>query len=318
MSCEHNTTFKGINSISDDLLLNIVESNFKTFFDWAFLHIGAWFDASISNSGTIYANRSPAQLLAVEDMSYTDGKVWQGVRKDWVWEYESVFNSGSPIQISGVYVNNNYIPYASGGFVVNYPEGKIIFDNPVSTNSSVKINHSYRYVQVYRASDSPWLNVLQYPTFNNSLPDIQQISTGEWSIGPQHRVQLPCIIIDPVPRSRSRPYEIGNTSLWLEQDIAFYVLAESKNERNKLLDIIRLQQDLTIQLYNTNSLTQNDQYPLDYNGDLKNNPLMYPDMIDQYPWRKCFIKNISLFEIDSTTPGLHQGMARATVEIISG
>lgn len=45
---------------------------------------------------------------------------------------------------------------------------------------------------------------------------------------------------------------------------------------------------------------------------------MYPDMVDQYPWRKCFIKNISLFEMDSTTPNLYQGMARATVEIISG
>jgi hypothetical protein len=44
---------------------------------------------------------------------------------------------------------------------------------------------------------------------------------------------------------------------------------------------------------------------------------MYPDIIDAYPWRKCLIKNISLFEIDSPHPNLHQGMARATMEIIS-
>ena len=54
-------------------------------------------------------------------------------------------------------------------------------------------------------------------------------------------------------------------------------------------------------MYNTNTLAQNDDYPLDYNGDIKNSPLMYPDIISDYPWRKCFIKNISLSEIDSAS-----------------
>ena len=93
-------------------------------------------------------------------------------------------------------------------------------------------------------------------------------------------------------------------------------MAENKNDRNKLLDILRLQQDLTIELYDTNTLSQDDNYPLNYMGD-KNNNLTYPEIIDQYSWRKCFIKNISLFEMESTTPNLFQGMARATVEIIS-
>jgi len=94
-------------------------------------------------------------------------------------------------------------------------------------------------------------------------------------------------------------------------------LAENKNDRNKLLDIIRLQQDLTIQLYNTNRVAQDDAYPLDYNGSLKNAPLMYPDLIGQYNWRKCFIKNVNLIELDSPHVNFHQGLARATLEIIS-
>jgi hypothetical protein len=317
-NCEYNTCFKDINNISDDLLLNILESNFKTFFDWSFLKIGAWFDAKIINSSTIYGGSTPmSQLLLVDDPSFTSGKVWQGIRKDWVWENPVSFGSENPISISGVYINNSFVPQSSGTFLINYPEGRIIFDNSISKNSNVKINYSYRYVQVYRASDSPWFNILQYPSMDNSLKDIQQKNNGEWSIAGNHRIQLPAIVIDPVPRSRSRPYEIGNTSLWIEQDIAFYILAENKNDRNKLLDIIRLQQDLTIQLYDTNALTQDEAYPLDHNGDLKNNALMYPDMVQNYPWKKCFIKNISLFDMESTTPNLHQGVARATVEIIS-
>ena len=32
-NCNHNTQFKGVSSISNDLLLNILESNFKMFFE---------------------------------------------------------------------------------------------------------------------------------------------------------------------------------------------------------------------------------------------------------------------------------------------
>lgn len=319
MSCEYNTCFKGVNSISEDLLLNILESNFKMFFDWSFLNIGAWFDSTIPNNATIYGSANPpAKLLLCDDPSYTLGQVWQGMRKEWVWESGVNYSGNSPINISGLYVNNSYVPYSSGTFSIDYPDGKIIFNSAKPKTSNISINHSYRHIQTYRSSDSPWFSNIQYPTLNNAAADIKQLSSGEWSVPGNHRVQLPAIIIESVPRSRSRPFELGNTSLWLEQDIAFYVLAENKNDRNKLLDILRLQQDLTIELYDTNSLAQDNNYPLEYNGDKKNNCLIYPNIVQQYAWRKCFIKEVSLFELDNITPNFYQGMARATIEIISG
>jgi hypothetical protein len=314
-NCDHNTKFKGVSNIAQDLLLNILEANFKMYLDWAFLHIGAWFDVSINNN-TIYGVNKPSKLLLVDDPSFPAGSVWQGIRKDWVWETGTFYNNASPVSIGSIQVNSNTIN-KQNNFSINYPLGRIIFNSPISKSSSVNLNYSYRYVQVHRSSDCPWFNILQFSSFNTSNKDITQSENGEWSIGANHRIQLPAIIIEPLSRSRSRPYEIGNSILWLEQDIAFYILAENKNDRNKLLDILRLQQDITLQLFDTNLLAQNDNYPLDYNGDIKNNALMYPDIIDAYPWRKCLIKNISLFEIDSPHPNLHQGMARATMEIIS-
>lgn len=315
-TCEHNTTFKGVNNISEDLLLNIVEANFKMYFDWAFLNIGSWFDVNI-NDNTIYGVNQHCKLLPVEDPLYVDGRVWQGIRKDWVWEKNVSYQSTSPINdINSVIVNGSTVS-KNNNFIIDYPLGRIIFNNPISKSSVVNAQYSYRFVQVHRSSENNWFNILQFSSFNTSNKDIKQTSSGEWSIGANHRVQLPCIIIEPVSRSRSRPYEIGNGLLWLEQDIAFYVLAENKNDRNKLLDILRLQQDITLQLFDTNQIAQNEAFPLDYNGDIKDNSLMYPDLITNYPWRKCLIKNISLFEIDSPHPNLHQGMARATLEIIS-
>lgn len=317
--CDKNTKFKGLKNISEDLLLNIVESNFKLFFDWAFLEIGAWFDTTIPNSGTIYSNtiNPPYKLILVEDPSYDDGAVWQGIRKDWVWESGLCHTGIAPIDISGVYLDSVFLPYASGDFIINYPQGKIIFNEAINTDTNVELNHSYRFVQTYRASDSPWFNLIQYSSFQNDSLDIKQTANGEWSIGGEHRIQLPAIVIESVPRSRSKPYEIGSNSLVMEQDVAFYVLAENKNDRNKILDILRLQQDLVIWLFDTNKISQDDNYPLNYNGDKKNNAIMYPDIVDQYPWRKCWIKNVGLFEIETTTPNLYQGLARATVEIIS-
>ena len=318
MTCNYGTQFKNIDNISQDLLLNILESNFKSLFDWAFLQIGGWFDTTIPNSGTVYGATNPRyKLLLTEDPSYNLGQVWQGIRKDWVWESGACYSSGNPITISGVYVNNSFIPITSGTYTINYPMGRVVFNTAINKTSTVRVNHSYRFVQTYRSTDAPWFNILQYDTFNNTNPDIQQLSAGEWAIGGNHRIQLPAIVIESVPRSRSRPYELGNDNLLLEQDVAFYVFAETRNDRNKLLDIIRLQQDLNFILYDTNAVAQADKYPLDENGDLKDNALMYPDIVNQYPWRKCWLKNISLFELDSITPNLFRGMARGTVEIIS-
>jgi hypothetical protein len=314
--CNINTVFKNVNNIGEDLLLNILESNFKTYLDWAFLNIGAWFSVSVNSSG-LYGTNSHSQLILAEDPSYDVGEAWQGIRKDWVWETGVVFNNISPTNISGIYIDNVFTPYSSGEFTIDYPNGRIIFDDAIDDDSSVKLNYSYRYVQTYRANDSPWFNVLQFSSFETNNKDITRTEDGDWSIGGQHRIQMPAIVVESLARSRSRPYEIGNNNLIIEQDIAFHILAENKNDRNKLLDILRLQQDSVIVLYDSNVIAQNDLYPLDYNGDRKNNPLMYPNMVSQYGWRKCWIKNVNLFEIDSFHPYLHRGLVRATVEIIS-
>lgn len=313
--CNPNTLFKGVHNIGDDFLLNILESNFKMYFDWALLNIGSWFDVNIDDQ-TVYGVNSHSQLLPTHDPSYSDGQVWQGIRKDWVWEQNVQYKDNSPIQITSVLVDNQIVQKIPN-FNIDYPLGRIIFHAPISISSVVKISYSYRFIQVYRASDSPWFNIVQYSSYNTSNEDIKQMDNGEWAIGANHRIQLPTIIIESLPRSRSMPYELGSGNLILEQDVGFYVLAENKNDRNKLLDIIRLQQDSVIYLFNTNKLSHDDKYPLNYHGDLKDNSLMYPDIVDQYKWRKCWIKNINLFEIDSPNPNFHKGMARATLEIIS-
>lgn len=316
--CEFNQKFKGISNISEDCLLNILESNFKMYLDWSFLNIGAWFDVK-RNQYKLFnsTNVETAKLLYVDDPSYNNGCVWQGIRKDWVWESGIECYDTQPIFISGIYINNIFNSYPSSNFTIDYPMGRVIFNSGLSSNTKVEVEHSHRHIQVYRGSDCPWTNIIQYSSYNTSNKDIKKNDSGDWSIGANHRIQLPAIIIEPVARSRSRPHELGNDNLIIEQDIEFYILAENKNERNKILDILRLQQDSNIWLFNTNNLAKDEKYPLNYLGDLVSNPLMYPDIIEQYKWRKCWLKNVSLFDVDIIHPELFIGVCRITTEIIS-
>jgi len=315
-NCIPNTCFKNVDSISDDFLLNILEANFKTYLDWAFLKIGAWFDVN-ADYGGIHGGNPHIKLLPVIDSSYSNGQVWQTIRKDWVWETGIAYNSGIPIDVSGIYINSSFVPLNSGTYKINYPQGRITFNSPVSTSANILANYSYRYVQVYRANDAPWFNKIHYSSLQNDNKDIVRADDGTWSIGSYQRIQMPAIIVESVPRSRSFPYELGNDNLRIEQDLELKIVAENKNDRNKLLDILRLQQDNVIILYNSNTLAANEDFPLDYDGSRKSGALMYPDMVSQYKYRTCFIKSVDLFELDSVHPNLHMGMARVTTEIIS-
>lgn len=308
--CAPSLTFKNIDHITEDLLLNNIETNLKMFLDWSFLNIGAWFDVNIQEDSL--QNNDYSKLKLSNNSIYQTGTLWEAQRKDWVWEKNITCVDRTPITINNITVNNQTLN--SNSFKIDYPNGRILLNSPVSPNSSVKLNYSYRFVQVYRANDSEWFNLLQYN--GPSTTKIVDRQDNSWKIGNNFTLQLPAIVIEALPRSRSLPHEIGSSGLILEQDFCFHIFADNKNDRNKLIDILRLQQDLVIWLYDTNKLAQDNQYPIDYDGSLKDNALMYPEIIGQYPWKKCWLRNINVFETDSVDPNLHRASVRVTAEII--
>jgi len=308
--CDANTNFKHVTNITEDLLLNSIETNLKLFLDWSFLKIGGWFDAEKSHNN-LYSNQYHT-LKSVDVPPYLLGQVWEGIKKDWVWESDIEVGGRSPIAITEVSINNQIL---STNFSINYELGRLILNDKVSVTSKVEVDHSYRYVQIYRANNAPWFSTIQYMDPSNKTM-VDQLSSGDWKIGQNHTIQLPAIVIESLPRSRSKPHEIGSSGLIIEQDFAFHIIANNKNDRNKLIDILRLQQDLVIWLYDVNKLSFDNKYPIEYDGSLKENPLMYPDIISQYPWKKCWLRNINVFESESIDPNMHRATMRVTAEII--
>jgi len=317
MTLSNHTQLKGITEIGDSLLMNELENNLKMFLDWGLLGIGGWFDVDLNESGPYGGNLSTLRL--VNDPQYTLGQVWEGRRKDWVWETGVEYDGGQPIQITGVNVDGTY--YGTGdatyGHYIDYPMGRIIFDSAISTSAVVKVPHSYRWAQIQKADSAGWFTELQYDSFRDDNQHFSVTNSGDYFICGQHRLQLPAIVLESVPTRSSESYELGNGALMVHQDVEFNVLAETRWERNQLLDIISLLQDKTIILYDSESLS--GVFPLDYRGMLVANPRMYPDLTEPpYKWKKCYWQNVTVSQMETYHPRLYGGIVRVTMDIVFG
>lgn len=325
MSVRSYTQLKGISHIGETLLMNEIENNLKSFFDWSLLHsAGAWTDVTIPTSGINGGNFQT--LRPVFDPNYSDGQVWETIRSDWVWEtgvnYDETEN---PINISGVYVGGTLYGtgHATYGHHYNYPLGRVVFDSPIATGSAVTMEYSFRNVQVSKADDSPLFREVQYGSMR---PDDSHWTSkddrGEWSRLGVQRSQLPQIVIESVPRRYQKPYEMGNGSLIVYQDVLLHVLAQNRWSRNNLIDIIALQDFKTIWMYNSDEIAASGAAPLDYRGMRVDGLNMYPDLVNDrgigYRWKTMRMTNINCSDSQSINPELHLGTVRMTIEVIYG
>jgi len=317
------TRLKGISDIRDDTVTAIMENNLVEWYNWGFLKIGAWTDVEIPTSGN-YGDYS--ELRLVNDDSYQAGQVWEAVRKDWVWETGVNFVDGTgtynPIAITGVQVNG--VMYGTGdatyGHYYNYPLGRVIFDNPIDTDDVVKLSYSYRTIQVYKADDLDWWQYIQFNSLDQNDSQFAITNSGEFSIGGQHRVQMPALIIGTVPRGQNRPYEIGNGGMVLQQDVLLYAISQNKVWRDKLIDIALMQDDYTLWMFNSNTLAASGEYALDYRGMFVGTK-MYPDLVSPiadggYRWKRLRFENTRSVESQGIHRSLHEGVVRTTCEVI--
>lgn len=327
MSCDLNTRFNKVDHIGSTLLNNQLETNLKSYVEWGLLNIGAWSNAPIYTTGAYggtFDNMRP-----VNDPAYTDGQVWETPRKDWVWEtgicYTGLTSTGSstgvsPISISGVYLNGSFVSTgdATYGHHFNYPLGRVIFDTAIDQDSVVQVAHSYRNVQVYIADDAPWMYEIQHGSYRVDDSTFSQAGSGNWGIFGNHRVQLPAIVIEAIPRRTATPYELGSLTSFTYQDVMFYVIADSRAWRNQLIDVIALQHGTTVRLFDNDTIVQSGVYPLDYRGMPVSSPLNYSDLVTLYPDDKTiFFKDISVTDMATVNPRLYAGKIKVTFETLT-
>lgn len=313
---------KGFDSVFDNTLNNELQDNIVEFLDWSLLEKGNYMNVSLgelSPEGVDYS-----KLRISSNSSFPSGKAWEGFRKNWVWQ-SGVSYSPAPIVgtnntipgISGVYVNNTFYPSNTNGTYahkIDYFNGRIIFNNPIPTTSTVKAEYSYRYINTVYANSLPWLSEIQYSSLDLDS-NFNTLNKGKYDLPAEARVQLPAIAIEIVPRRSMKGYQLGGGQ-YVSTDVLFHCLAEDEYTRNKLVDIISLQNDKTIHMFNSNQIAKSGAFPLDYHGFPVSGALRYPDLVNNYYRGSLRFKNSSLQSMKIINSNFYAGIVRMTLETI--
>lgn len=311
---------KGFTSVFDSTLTNDIQDGIVEYFDWALLEKGNYFNVTLGELSPNGEDYSRLKLSSSDN--YTAGQAWEGFRGNWVWQ-SGVSYSPSPIVgtnyakpgISGVYVNDVFYPSTTTGqysHYVDYYNGRVVFNSPIPVNSKVQAEYSYKWINVIYASNVPWLKEVQNDSLEpNSL--FLQKERGPNNILPESRVQLPAIAVEMVPTRSFKGYQLGGGQ-WVYTDVIFHCLAEDDHTRNKLVDIVSLQNDKNITLFDSNAINSNQDFPIDYRGVPVSGALRYPDIINNYNggslrFTKTSVQNMVFF--DSNVYG---GIVRVTTE----
>jgi hypothetical protein len=313
---------KGFDSVFDATLNNEIQDTIVEFFDWSLLRKGNYFNTTLgemSPNGFDYS-----QLRLSSDKRYTSGTAWEGFRENWVWQ-SGVDYSPSPIVgdnntypgISGVYVNNTFHAIDSVGTYahhVDYYHGTVVFDSPLPTGSKVQVEHSYKWINVVYANEVPWIKDIQYRTYDISS-EFLGTNKGKWDQPADVKFQLPAIAIEIVPRRRLQGYQLGGGQ-WIYTDVLFHCIAENENTRNKLVDIVSLQNDKNIYRFDSNSVVASGDSPIDYRGVPVSGALRYPDLVNNHFGGGVRFTNSSVQGMDMINSNMYAGIVKFTTEVI--
>ena len=310
------TKLRGISNVQDSTLSNILLDNFISLYDWGLLDRGQFFTINIPQSGIYGGDRHKLRLTG--DPNYASGQVWEGYRQNWIWETGIDGTSQQPLTISGVFVDDTF--YATGNitkpFYVDYPNGRVVFDTAISSTSSVQLEYSHKWVQTVPAKGIPWFRQIQQGSFRNE-EGFQVNNSGGWVQLGQTRVQLPAIAIEVIPATSLEGYQLGGGQ-WVNNDLLFYVISENHWECTNLMDTILFQNDRTVHLFNPTAVAISGVFPYNYRNELNENALpsgLYPNMVDDFFYRKCWISQSRGNEITQISPELYIGTTRCSTQV---
>lgn len=302
------TTLKNVRGITETSPSQELVTNLQLFLDWGLLQKYNFFNVHIPTSGAYGGNEH--QLKCMNYPGYTDGSVWQSFRSNWVWESGIPSVQYQPINISGVYVNGTL---QTTGYNVDYPNGRIVFNTPISTSSTVTAEYSYRWLNVYTANQQ-FFRQVQFDSFRLDTEDWRLMGSGIYNIFNENRIQMPAIVIEATPNTRYRPLQLGNGQI-REQEVKLHIFTENLADRNTVVDILSLQNNKALYLFDVDNAGRDDRLPLNYNGD-RNTPsgLQYPNLIEHYSYKTLYLKDIMGINIEPTPP-LYRALIKTKIEI---
>lgn len=300
--------FKGLKSgfgryeLTDQIFYNL-----KLWLDWGFLNNGGF--ETVRRNDVSFFSVDDSRLFNVFDERFNEGRVWNGLGKEWVWESGVIVPSGgvTPFRVSGVYVDNTFYPEnTTGDFAhkIDYQNGRIIFDEPINTSSVVQAEYTFKKVNACFADDPDFRTLIQFGQETQLLNDFAS------GISPKdHQIHLPSIFIDQ-RNTKQRGLELGGGQI-KTKTILLHIFADHPSDRNHIMDILDKQSRSVFVTANLNTI----QFPLDGFGSIASGTTNWPDLISSNPGIKIMIRDGKSFKVDSLNPNLFRARVEFEIEI---
>jgi len=307
-----------IDNIFSPGITNEIQDSVIEYLDWYLLNKGNYFNTSL---GETSPNGQDYSLLSISSNSnFSEGSAWEAYRSNWVWQ-SGISHNPNPLVgvnpskpgVSGVYVDDNFYPSdTTGPFAhnIDHFNGRIVFDSPIPTSSKVQAEYSFKYINVIYASSLPWFREIQKKSMNISPQDVS-ISTP-----PELKVQLPLIAIELAPTRSFKPFCMGGFNDFVYTDIIFYCVAEDELTKNKMIDIISFLNGHSVSMFSSKKISENNDFPIDYNGYLRPNAKNYDNLISNYLLADMRMLNTKTSDISFLTNSLYGGVVRMSAELI--
>lgn len=304
--------FKGIESagVAGYSLTDQILTNLKFWIDHNLLIHGG-FDIYKIGQDSFFSN-DEANLKYAPDGRFPDRTVFESVGRGFVWESGiAPVNGDPPFRVSGVYVNNNFIPTTDTGKYRHHVDnlnGRIIFDEPLAENDIVSANYCSRAVYTGFADSSEFSNIML-----EAIEEFLSGQTPEATPSKNNSVWLPAIFVEVQSGKVLRGLQLGGGQV-KEKVIVLHVFCDTPGDRNFLLDTLDFQNRAAFWLGDLNTMPS----LFDEFGDVLPGTTNFLDIASQYPYRKLRITDGTCKTINSLNTKLFRGQVRWSVEVDVG
>ena len=269
----------------DFKIRSLTKLNVKNFVDMIFLREGLW--TNIVSGQLAHDNQDISVLIpdnnAVELLGLQPGQVYQSVFREWVHEsgvpLDGTNLQEQPIAASGCYVHGAFRFTNDPTFPhkIDYPNGRIIFDNPISPETLVHSDFSFRHVRVgfENRFNQQHIDSFLESTYRNNPETSLHITYPSGNFQP-----FPAVLIE-IDNRKKRAYEMGNRSAIITDILRFHIWTLDDLQRDDIVDILDAQWHKRIPIIDFNRVptplsglfnTLNDEF-IPYQL-LLNNPLI--------------------------------------------
>lgn len=313
------TTLKGFSHWKEDNHTSQLRNGIINFYNWGFLTIGGFTNITKSPTSSGVYGGDRFRLSYVNDPRESSGKVWQSYRSDWVWESGLNYSGGEPQSVN-IYVNGTEYETtdATYGHYIDYRNGKVVFDSPQATGTTIEADYSVRDV-TFVPAERYWFRELLFESYEVQREDYLNSSGGKWNLLSENRVELPIVGVELVDDEGYIPMQLGGGQ-YLNCSCIFYVLADNPSDRDQIKSIISNQNDKTIWLPDRKVMKASGSWPvdLDYKGRIVSGALTFPATVEEdrgWRWRRIWFSNTRSQNLDTINNWLYGASVRTTITV---